>query len=335
MADFSALVGEVQVGKDRYAQSITFDKAKPYLLIFKITETDSKGRTDSDTYEWNLAHAEPNLIKWDDGRDQILVVIDLGRKDYVKKFDEGELEDYDDEVQLLASDIDNAREIVELIKAAIPLAVAEWEADTAFPQDYPGLKKWLAARIKKATTSDDTYLQSWTFFADHPNRATFKQAEEDEQDEEVECVLNVADLDPKKIDVNIRGDMVLLELACLDNNRFIQITEGGEPGNYDNSLTVVFEEVDEAIIAGRAFEKLMAMAVEAQKEYYASVSSPEAALSGLKKALVKFKHGEESYSPELNGDCLAELTYLVTDDGESTEYKYRYNWADLDTAKVE
>ncbi|MCB0707543.1 MAG: hypothetical protein KDC34_19645 [Saprospiraceae bacterium] len=331
----AGMIGEVQVGKDVFQQELTYSKEKPYLLEFTITQTDSKGRTSSETFSWNLSHIEPNLVKWEDGRDQIKVALSAGRKEYVKKLEDGELDGYDNEVLMLATDIDNARAMVALIKEMIPLAVSAWEADSAFPEEYNALKVWVSQQITSVSFGEDRYKQEWTFSADHPSRLSYFSSKEGDKAVDTENQFNLADINPNEILVKVRGEQVLLELATSGNKRYVRVLENGAVGNYATDVTVLFDDIDEALELSQALKSLVKQAVETQKTYYPAVSSVEAAIAGVQESLVPFELAGTSYKPAMGSGCMAEFTLVTENERGSEEQKYIFNWADLDKGATE
>ena len=332
--EISGLISEVQVGKDYYEQDLNFNSAKAYLLEFTITETDSKGRTDSDSYSWNLSHIDPKLVRWEDSRDKITVVMSCGRKDYIRKYNEGEMQGFENEIVFLASDIDNARALVDKIKAAIPLAEAQWEKDSELPQDYEGLKSWVAKQVTSASFEDKKIDQSWKFESGHPSRLKFTQSEEGGKSGDETFMFNLADINPNDLKVQVRGEMVLLELSTKGNNRYIQVEENGQAGNYASDCQLAFAEIDEALVFSKALENLIKMAVEKQSALFPKATTVDQAMEGIKANLKEFSVDDTSYRPMFTEGCQAELTYITESERGTQDELFRFHWADLDPSGI-
>lgn len=335
LSAISDMVGPVQVGKNMFEQDLSFDEDAPYRLRLFVTEIDSKGREEQSEYQINLALLDKNLVRWSDGRDRIQVNLRTGREPIIKVFEDGELDGYEKEAAILAEDVDNAREMEELLKTVIPLAKEAWENDSALPETYDELKAWVAEQITDVAIDDDRYEQSWAAADEHPNRFRFTVTSSGRSATTEVFQWNMADIHPPSIALNIKGKEVLVEMGTAARARYIRVEEDGEVQNYQDDLVIHCAEVDEAQLLSYALREMVPLAKEAEKGFLPALETTEAALESFGNTLVDFRQNDEEFRPSLSGDCAATFT-LVEDDGkQAVESTYIFNFADLQEQSAE
>lgn len=335
LASLSGLVREVQAGKDRFEQELLASETAPYRLELRVAEIDAKGRATLVEYQLNLALLDPNLVRWEDGRDRIQVQLRSGREPVIKVLKDGEMDGYDNEAAILATDIDNAREMEALLKQAIPLAKEAWETDSALPETFDGLKQWVEENVKDVVEGAERYEQSWKNDQEHPCRVQFLQAETGSRQRSARLSWNLADLHEPSVEVEVKGKEALVSMHTQGRVKFIRVEEDGELQNYEDEIALHCAEVAEAQVLAHALRRLIALAKDAQQAFLPKSEERGASLSGLKTALTGFRQEDEMVRQSLEGDCVARYS-LSTDNGKRTEESlYTFNFADLDGRAVE
>jgi hypothetical protein len=330
LEELQGMIYEVQVGKDNYQQQLDFDTQEPFRLHFTRTEIDKKGREEVTEYFWNLGHVEARQIRWEDGKDQIRVILDMGSKDYIKVVEDGEVDGFESDLSILALDIDNARAMVDLLKEIVPAAQEAWEATVNLPEGYQALRKFIAERVVDVQADDDGFDQSWTYEQDHPSRVSFAQAETGD-DERMEYRFNLADLNAKKVSVEVDDNWVLVEVATADKKDYIQVLENGVVDDYTDAVQLAFTEIDEALLVAEVLEKLIPFGQEAQANYFPQEGDLQTALAGLNANLQGFTIDETSYEPAIGDECRTEYTLQEDEDA----FQYIFDWADMDAKSVD
>ena len=146
--------------------------------------------------------------------------------------------------------------------------------------------------------------------------------------------MNLADIHPPSIEVNVRGKEVTIELQTAQRADFIRVEEDGEQRNYTNSLSLHCAEVDEAQTMAYALRQLIPKAQATEESMQPATADPATATEALQELLTEFKQDDTSIRQSLDGTC--EVTYTrIEDDGEAEEQQFIFNFADLQPNKVE
>ncbi|HKK80025.1 MAG TPA: hypothetical protein VJ933_10365 [Phaeodactylibacter sp.] len=329
----SSLLQDVKVKKDEYFQELTFDQQAPYRLQLAITEIDRKGREERVRYDFNLGLMSPKRVRYEDGRNRLIVSVESAGGSAVKEYENGDFEGYDDNAYFLAANIDNAREIQRLLKTMIPLAKAQWEADNALPEDEEGLSAWMQGAVRDITVEGETWSQKWMPDAAYPNRITLEQVEDGE--EVYRYSWNIADINPSSVDVDARGKMVTVEMRIKDRKDFVRVEEDGVLDDYESSVSLQFAEVDDAQLAANALRRLMKLAAELEDANPITYENRADARKAMAETLTNFKREEESITQRISGECQMTYELTVEEDGEEESYLYAFDFADINPRSVE
>ncbi|NBC08467.1 MAG: hypothetical protein GVY26_14840 [Bacteroidetes bacterium] len=329
----SSLLQDVKVKKDEYFQELTFDQQAPYRLQLTITEVDRKGREEQVRYDFNLGLMSPKRVRYEDGRNRIIVSVESAGGSAVKEYEDGEFEGYDENAYFMAANIDNARDIRRTLKAMIPLAKEQWEADNALPEDYEGLSAWIQEAVRNITVEDETWDQKWMPDPDSPNRVTLEQIEDGE--EAFRYYWNMADVNPSSVDVDARGKTVTVEMGMKDRRDFVRVEEEGVLDDYESSVSLQFAEIDEAQLAANTLRRLAKLAAEMEDANPIAYESRAEARKAMAETLTNFKRGEESISQRISGECQMTYERVVEEEGEEEAYLYAFDFADLNPRSVE
>lgn len=327
------MIKEVQVGTDNYQQELTIDQAYPYRMNLVITEVDKRGNTEELEFRINLALIDANLIRYEDGKDQIRVNLRSGKEPVIKVFEDGELKGYDNEAYLLAFNIDNAREIERILQATVPLAKAKWEEDSALPISFEELKSWVQDHVKPVTIEDDQWEQEWSDADDHPCRIHL--ATKNEKGDAIDYRWNLADIHPPSVSVDVKGKEVRVEMGMSKGARYVQVDENGERQNYESEVELIFDEVDEAQVMAHALRKLVTLAEEKNAAEQTTYSDANAVLQVLQDMMPDFRLGEDEIAQSLEGDCQATLKIDIQTSRGGEQQEYIFDFADLYSTNVE
>ncbi len=329
----SSLLQDVKVKKDEYLQELTFDQQVPYRLQLTITEVDRKGQEERVRYDFNLGLMSPRRVRYKDGRNRIIVSVESAGGSAVKEYEDGDFEGYDDNAYFLAANIDNARDIQRILKAMIPLAKEQWEADNALPEDYKGLSVWMQEAVRNIAVEDETWDQKWVPDAAYPNRVTLEQVEDGE--EAYRYFWNMADVNPSSVDVDARGKTVAVEMDMKGRKDYVRVEEDGVLDDYESSVSLQFAEIDDAQLTANALRRLTKLAAEAEDDNPITYESRAEAQAALAATLTNFQREDEAITQRISGDCQMVYELTVEEDGEEEAYRYAFDFADLNPRSVE
>ncbi len=139
-------VSQVSTASKTYDQEIV--SPAPASIRYNFSETDQKGAKIMYASEFNLADMDPYAVRSETQKDIIWVVLSVRNKQKLAKmYKNNEVQAYDETVKIHAKNIDNAREMVEIVKQAIPLAEKIVTSRLKL-SDYNEMVSWIIANVK-------------------------------------------------------------------------------------------------------------------------------------------------------------------------------------------
>jgi hypothetical protein len=113
-------ITKINTGSGTYEQSFTFGEGKDYLAGFAVKKTDQKGVSAEEKFEFNILDINiKNLVVKVNGP-QLSVVVETKAKDpYIKYLKNSEQQNFVNDFEIIAEDIDQARSIIAAFSTAI------------------------------------------------------------------------------------------------------------------------------------------------------------------------------------------------------------------------
>lgn len=308
---------EVLVGKDNLQQEITYEKASPYRISISQTEEGEE----TAMVEVNLGLIT-KVRDYSHKKNGITVILSSGTTATIKAFENDEVDGYLKETSILAEDVNNGREMEELLKQILPLAKEAWENATALPDGPAALQQFTSERVVNSTFGDEEYVQSLEFLSGVGN-AQIITAGSANKDEETTYILSLADLDPKKIDISAKGNEIEVSLSTKKRSKYIEVQEE-EDKSFDSSMELIFDGFDDAQVFAYALKSLIEEAEKAEKAAIPSYTDTDAALKQLSSLLeaAQIDNIDQVLAPQCR-------TTHEVQDGED-EFSYQFDFADLD-----
>lgn len=330
-------IGAVSSKKYNYQQSWSYNSSQPTAIEFRIEQSDSKGNIEQESFEFNLADLDDRNVSYQSQKDVILVELQIkGRQKFIKTFEDGTLQNYSSEVQILAKDIENARKIQQLIKEAIPLA-RETIKNRLQLNSFEEMIQWLEKNVKGGSIEEETYRYEWTQddALDTKCKLTFDLSDS-KSSEQIIYDFNLYDFKNNAVQMKIKGKTPYVELKTANNLKYIAVTTDGVPDNYGNTLEIYTDEVEKARDIETVLNLLIPLCEERMKTQLPSFPSGDQAMEFLNSAITTVSLGEDTYSQTWKGDCRVNFE-LMEEDGKSDPEinNYAVNLGDLDENKVE
>lgn len=327
-------VKTVDRGKVSIIQKLDFKKEQLYRLTFIQETVDNKGKSEGKEWRLNLADIDPRLIRWETSRSSITVQLKVkGGDDFVQFFENGEVKGYESEIEIEAVDIDNARAMVESLKAAQPLAAGLYEREhmSEALEDYGAMLAWLEENIRDAELGKKSRRQELRRDEANADYVQFSIGEIDEKGggSQWRYFFSLADLNVAALDYTAKGQDLFIEIDTRQKQRVIDVVENGEPQNFSNSVQFFFSEVDRARQAMRVFRAIIPEAEKVQAGRRRQPSTVEKGLQTLRDALGVIRLGDTEIVQSLSGDCLAELTVAESDAKGRKEERFSFHLGDL------
>ncbi|MDZ7847779.1 MAG: hypothetical protein U5L96_13985 [Owenweeksia sp.] len=321
VTSLKANVKEVQTEGDTYKQQIE----SPGLGVIKYTvdEVDSKGRITNYSYEFNLADLDPYAVRQETDGDLLLVSMTVANKQsLVKLTEDGENVGFDDEVELRATDIENARQLIDIIKKAIPLAKEAVENKLNL-NGYAQMRDWLAANIKDVRVDETTYQQNLKP-GEYPGSIVYVRTEAEGGDaEEMKYHFNIGDINHNSLRFEISGDEIGVTFKTMAEQDLIRVFENNEPDGFTDEVMIMTSNVESA----RDLRTVLGLAIPEAKKLTTndlpSLNDTEAALASMAKFVSEVNYGDMQMIQEVAPECVTtfRITEQQEDDSEMMEYK--------------
>jgi hypothetical protein len=320
-------VGKVQAASKTYESKVTF--VAPAAIQYSYDEVDSKGNRTNYMYEVNISDLDVYGVREQTQKDLINVVLQVKNKQkLVKVYKNNEVQPYDDQAMIIAKDIENAREITEAIKKAIPPA-EKVMASRLKLVGYDAMVNWLVANVKDVTLGTKSYKQSIAK-GPRPGVVIFTLVEVDAKTSTEEVyTFNLADLNPNTVNFKITGNRFGVELETLQDNKFIAVKEKGEVKPYTNDIVINTIGVDEARDVKTVLAMAVPLAIEKLKADMPPATSEKDALQKLKTLTTDITIGTKQYLQTLEPVCLCTITQTEKDTKAAKKSTFKFNWMDV------
>ena len=320
-------IGPVQASSKTYEAKYAF--VPPAVIQYTYDEIDSKGNRVNYKYEVNVADLDPYAVRELTQKDLINVVLAVKNKQkLVKVYRNDEVQPYDDQALIIAKDIENARQISEAIKKAIPSA-EKVMAGRLKLSGYDAMVNWLAANVKDVTIGTKSFKQTLVK-EDKVGTVKLTITEADAKTSIQETyTFNLADINPNRINYKITGNRFGVEFETLQDNKFIAVTRNGEVKPFTNDLVINSNSVDEARDLKTVLALAAPLAIDKVKADIPSPASEKDALAKLSSLTTNITIGTKEISQSIEATCLCQFTQVEKDPKSSTKNVYRFNWMDV------
>ncbi|WKN44426.1 hypothetical protein [Tunicatimonas pelagia] len=335
----SQAVQDVQIKDDMYEQSFSYTSDNACLLTFTVLDTDDGEET---TYKVNAADLNEHKIRFDTRSREVVIEVETrGDKELVQVFEDGEAEDFSDNFQFYAVDIENARAIVKAFKEVVQNCGEQSKEILIYGKANPTFEDalgFLTAEVGEIETSDGAINQTLAYDLSLPTIITYEQ--EDANEGEVNSyVANMVDFNEQSVSFDTKRGQVLVTLETIGGRDLIQTLENGEADDYEHELQIIATDIEQ----GRALEKaLKALITQAEQRYDNSflpgVNNPslDQTVSYLTSQVGNVALEKETYEQSVNYDAATQqFSYTIIEASEGEEVTFLVNPADINPRTID
>jgi hypothetical protein len=278
----------------------------------------------------NAADLNPFLVKFKPGKELVEITAGTnGGRDLVKVVEDGEIQNYDDELLFYASGIEEARKLTDALKAVAQYAKDNSGALFSVDNDKQTLLSDIENAVKEVRVNDDVYVQEFSYDAENNNIVTFKISNA-AGDEVEEFTVNIADLNLHKIDFETNRKEVVIPLITKGERDLIAYSENGETGNYSNELELKVNSIEEARMLEAQLEALVSLAEKEETVDYSAYSYEQCA-EILQNNIAQVVINQDAYDQEFQISPENDLVFIYTlnDVSEGEKFEYVANASDF------
>ena len=161
-------ISKVNSGAATFEQSFSYGERKDYLASFTVKKTDQKSASTEEKYEFSILDInEKNLTVKVSGTQLSVSIETKGNDPYIKYTKNNELQSYGNDFEIIAEDIDQARNIIAAFSAAIE------KSKSVFP-DFGSLQKsldFITKNTTELTLDKKTLSQKINFITGKSNKS--------------------------------------------------------------------------------------------------------------------------------------------------------------------
>jgi uncharacterized protein YfcZ (UPF0381/DUF406 family) len=326
---------ELTLDKKTVTQKINFTPGNGTKSIFTYTEPDQKGKSIEERYEFYLNDMDANNLNFKISGEKIIIVsISRNKTKFIRYYKDNALQDFQNEIDILTSDIETSREMVEAFKAAIKSSETQ-------PTVWKGIGEaitYLTNTVTGETIGPDIYKLTFSSISTEPLNIRYVLAKTDAKGMSVEQSFEFYPylLDPGTVKIGSSGKYLNVEASVKSKESFIKVFKEGKQQPFDNGIEIMAFDARQA--------KDMAEAIK----YLASNSKPKDKVWGDKQSSMKFitenvgemkseaKEVKQKIELTNNDPCKISFTVSTIDDkGKTLDEIYEFALSDMNKLMVD
>jgi hypothetical protein len=320
--------GEIPVGNDTYQYGFSQVEGNACKLEFEERHTDKKGNTEKSSWIFYLSDIDPDALTFRAKGKALKIYIETFRSQrFISYYEEGDLEEYTEELVLTMNDVDMARTFLSTIKEKIgecKETQLTWEnRDQAFD--------WLENHVGKVTQGDAEWDQRFqqgnrSYLVDFQSHTVNKKGEKESH----KYTFDLSDVNPQEIDLNISGTSLQVEVPVKEGKRFIQ-DESSDGTEFTNDLTIYADNIESSRLIVNALSYVVTHTTPERQQW----DSYEAALEFVKENIGEVTIGDDhfSYNTEFEASPWGKVNLSVEEsesDGTEENTTYDFYLADME-----
>jgi hypothetical protein len=250
-------VNDVVVDDESFKQSYIYNPSQPFMATLKVENVNEGEAYD---YNFNLADLNQNALSFDTKGNEVIIEINTsGERDLVMVHENGELDDYENEIAFQANGIEEARYIIEGFKKAVATSKEQQENSFIKGNSAPTKEQtidFLTSAVKEVVIGEDAYKQELNTDPQNNCLVNLKVTDVSEG-ENLLYKFNCIDMNIHKTSFDTDGNEVFVELETIGGNDLIEVIEDGVTDDFENELSIRATDIEEARKIEMALEHLI------------------------------------------------------------------------------
>ena len=268
------------------------------------------------------------------GKKITIVSISKNKTKFIKYYKDNVLQDFQNEVDILTTDIETSREMVEAFKAAIKNS----ETQPAAWKNIGEAIAYLTGTLTGETIGSDIYKLNFSSISTEPLNVRYVLGKTDAKGITVEQSFEFYPymLDPATVKIGSSGKYLNVEASVNGKKSFVKVFKEGKQQAFDDGIEIM------------AFDSKQAQTIAEAIKYLAGNGKPKDKVWGDKQSAMKFitenvgdmkSEGKEvKQKIELinNDPCKISLTVSTIDDkGKTTDEIFEFALSDMNKLMVD
>ncbi len=291
-------ITKVNSGQSGVEQSFSFGERKDYLAGFTVKRTDQKGVSTEEKYEFSILDINKKVLAVKISGTLLSVSVETnGNNRYIKYTKNNEQQSFDNALEIIAEDIDQARNIIAAFSTAI-------EKSKPMIPDFSSLQKsldFISKNITDLTLEKKNLNQKINFTPGNGTKSIFTYAEPDSKgkliEERYEFYLN--DIDANSLNFKVSGAKITIVPISKNNTKFIKYYKDNTQQDFQNEVGILTADIETSREIVEAFKA----AIKSSQIQPATWKNIDEAIAYLAKTLTGETNGPEIY--KLNFSSIA------------------------------
>lgn len=300
-----AKITNLEQDRNSIQQVLDWDKDKPWRISFQQITTDSRGKSSTKTWEFNLANLDVNATRWTASGTKLTLSSRVERNQkLIRLLINNEQGPYEENIDVPFTEIEAVRSACDDLKKAIQIAKPLWEKSTALAaSDLTGLMAVISNTIQEASTGKSlNYRQKLERSSTLPDVI---DVQVDEQDSKGTTTLiyrfSIGDLNENGIKIVVSGSKLSLNMTTSGKRPFIEVISDGKTKSFTHEFDLYLADPEGAMLTQRAFSKMIPMASQVLKTRLLKYNTPNEALNALKPLITNTEKNKAPIEQSLNG----------------------------------
>ncbi len=329
VAGMQTVLQTVENNKNQITQ--TLKEKEPGVLLYTCTTTTIKdGKSQQEVYEFNLADIDINTIRAFTNKDVIQVQCLVAKKQkFIKKTTDSQKSNYEQEVFFYAKNIDNGRELVEGLKALVPISESIIDKRLSL-KSYQEHISWLETNTKQVNLLDKQYVQTLTSSAKIPGRLEFT-IDQVSSGKSVNSSFqfNLANLNPNSIFAEVKGDVIVVHVETRRKLDVIKAFATTVQKDYVNNFDFYCESVEKSRDLQKVLKQAVLLSEDKIEAMIPKIKSVGEGIDILNSKIKSVTINEVTFTQQLAGDCVLSFTKKEATPTKMTDNIYQLNLRDL------
>lgn len=320
--------------KKSLKQGLSFSENLPHKVTITATTTDlKKGSSIVEQWDLNLSDIDTRLVNYTTSSKSIKLSLKVtDAQKYIKYSKDGDTKGFVNQIELIASDIDNARKLQELLTAAIPEAKKSSKSSIGidFNNSNQMLKKLSSISLDMQLASK-SLIQNIELVDGTSDKLKVVRTETDSKGRKKKIVqiFSLADILVPSV-VMKPGKELTVSASTNRGVRLVQVIEDGELKGFSNDIEIYASEIDEARLIQQLVTNLVKPSEKALEARLPAARTRAQLLQTLSKQVIPFNIDDESVDQAMDASCIAHYRRTTTTkSGKTRQEAYEFNFADL------
>ena len=332
IAKLQTVIGKVQTSSKTLEQKLELVEFSS--VRYSYDEIDQKGVKVPHTSEFNFADIDPYAVRQVTQKDVLMIVLAVKNKQKLAKITKaGESEPYDEQVSIYATDVDNARVILELAKKCIPPAEKITNSKLKLAS-YDEMTAWMLKSVKDVSLGSKAVNQALAK-GEFTGNFVLNQIETDGKTaHQEELIFNLADVNLNSLTFKISGNRFSLNMEMLQRLKVVHVVRDGQPKAFQDDITIFTNNVDEARDLKNVINMAAPLAIAKIKSELPPLKTKEEALSAVAGLVKDVKIGDKTEGQTVTPECITTFTNTEQSASATVKNVYTFNWMDINPNTV-